>query len=110
MTELTRAAVRLLADPHLIRPALVASRRVADQAGLNSVERAGNVRGAYVVARRWTGDVAGRTVLLVDDVVTTGATLCEGARALRSAGAEVVGAAVVAATARRAWPVAVALA
>ncbi len=89
MTELTRAAVRLLADPHLIR---------------------GNVRGAYVVARRWTGDVAGRTVLLVDDVVTTGATLCEGARALRSAGAEVVGAAVVAATARRAWPVAVALA
>jgi predicted amidophosphoribosyltransferase len=44
--------------------------------------------------------VAGRRVLVVDDLVTTGATLREAARALGSAGAWVPAAAVVAATAR----------
>ena len=43
---------------------------------------------------------APRTVLLVDDIITTGATLSEASRALQQAGHTVLGAAVVAATPR----------
>jgi predicted amidophosphoribosyltransferase len=46
-------------------------------------------------------DGGGRPALLVDDVVTSGATLGEAARALQDGGWYVVGAAVVAATPRR---------
>ena len=55
-------------------------------------DRRGNVRGAFVASRR----AAGRRVLLVDDVTTTGATLAECRRALVEAGASAVYAAVVA--------------
>ena len=82
-------------------PALAVARTVQDQAGLGAEERAHNLRGAMVVPRRHRPAVRGRCVLLVDDVVTTGATLAEGARALRAAGARTVVAAVVAATVRR---------
>ena len=58
------------------------------QVGLKRAERRDNVRDAFAVARG--GEVAGKAVLLVDDVMTTGATLEEGARALRTAGAEEV--------------------
>jgi predicted amidophosphoribosyltransferase len=40
-------------------------------------------------------------VIITDDLITTGASLAESARALRAAGARVVGAATVAATQRR---------
>lgn len=61
---------------------------------LDVEERATNLRGAFRLRRA----VAGRRILIVDDVVTSGATLREVAGVLRSAGAEVVGAAVVAST------------
>jgi ComF family protein len=51
-----------------------------------------NVRGAFAASR----PLAGRTVLLVDDVMTTGATASEAARALRAAGAGRVVVAVLA--------------
>jgi len=57
-------------------------------------DRETNLRGAFRLRR----SVAGRRILIVDDVVTSGATVREVARVLRSAGAEVVGAAVVAST------------
>jgi ComF family protein len=69
----------------------------AAQKTLGVAERERNLRGVFRVRRT----VAGRRILLVDDVVTTGATLREAARVLREAGAEVVAAAVVASTPRR---------
>lgn len=63
-------------------------------------ERETNLRGALRLRRA----VAGRRILIVDDVVTSGATLREVARVLRSAGADVVGAAVVASTPKRFAP------
>lgn len=71
-------------------------RQPADQRGLDEVERRRNVAGS-VIAR----GAASRRVVVLDDVVTTGATLAEAARALREAGADVLGAVTIAATPRR---------
>lgn len=82
-------------------PALRLSRRVADQAGLGARERWTNLRGSMVVRHRHTASVRGGVVVLVDDVVTSGATLAEAGRALRAAGAADVVAVTLAATHRR---------
>jgi predicted amidophosphoribosyltransferase len=79
-------------------------RRVADQAGLSHSQRAANLERAMQVQPRWRAGVRGATCLLTDDVLTTGATLVEAARALRAGGAGHVAAATVAATERRGTP------
>lgn len=66
----------------------------APQARLGWDQRRRNVRGAFVATRA----LAGGAYALVDDVMTTGATLAEAARALRSAGAARVDCWVVART------------
>ncbi|MFL1380341.1 MULTISPECIES: ComF family protein [unclassified Nocardiopsis] len=69
--------------------------RVRRQAGLGRRERLANRAGAFCAdpVPAWA---AGRRVVVVDDVVTTGATLAEATRALRSAGLHVAGAVVLA--------------
>jgi ComF family protein len=56
-------------------------------ASLGRVERAQVMRNAFRVRPRWGPALAGRTVVLVDDILTTGATCGAAARALKKAGA-----------------------
>ena len=84
----------------VVRDALCLTRAVRDSAGLDVGERSANLTGA-MAARARRGGSTGLFALVVDDIVTTGATLREARRALTAAGWPVVGAAVVAATPRR---------
>ncbi|KAA9130107.1 ComF family protein [Microbacterium caowuchunii] len=76
------------------------ARPTADQRGLGRADRARNVAGSL----RARPLRAPHPVVLVDDVLTTGATLAEAARALRAAGVPVLCALTVAATPRRGDP------
>lgn len=100
--QLARAAAALLrgagADVTTAQALRVVGRPL-DQAGLGSRDRRDNVRGAFGPRPRRVTALTGRDVVVVDDVVTTGATLAETVRVLRRAGLDVVGAATV--TARR---------
>lgn len=91
--ELARGLARRLmapVSPHI----LVKVRRTPAQARLPPSERRTNLRGAFGVRR--PAAVAGRTVLLVDDILTTGTTAHQAARELRDAGAARVVVAVLA--------------
>jgi len=81
----------------VVTPALRAAASGVEQKALRLEQR------LAADATRWRASprVSGRRVLLVDDVVTSGATLRGAANALREAGAEVVGCAAIAATLRR---------
>jgi ComF family protein len=62
-------------------------RATAQQVGLSKSERAGNVQGAFRVPADGKAGVNGRRLVLVDDVLTSGATVDTCARALLRAGA-----------------------
>ncbi|GAA4091315.1 ComF family protein [Actinomadura miaoliensis] len=99
--RMTDAALRELRTTGLVRlDALRHRRRVADQAGLTAAERATNLKDALEPRR----PLPGHRVVLVDDVITTGATLTEAARALTEAGATVIATATLATTPRRTHP------
>ena len=73
---------------------LARRRRTAPQASLPPTRRVRNVRGAFRSGRH--ADLPGARLLLVDDIMTTGATVNEAARVLRQAGAAAVVVAVLA--------------
>jgi ComF family protein len=76
-----------------VRPRWLARLRdTQPQSDLGAAERRANVRGAFEARP----EVAGRHVVVVDDVLTTGATVAECARALRAAGAARIGVVAVA--------------
>lgn len=97
LSELVRQAVGHM--PTLrVWPALRLRRSVRDQAELTAQARADNLQEA--MGLRPGSGPDGCLCVVVDDIVTTGATLTEATRVLRSAGARDVVAAVVAATRR----------
>lgn len=78
----------------LLRDALRRVRPTVAQVTLSGQERRANVRGAFAVVD--SDRVAGKRVLLLDDVATTGSTVAECARVLKGAGANAVFVATVA--------------
>lgn len=89
--EISRAVAELLEIPHAT---VLGRSRARDQRSLGREDRFRNACGSFTA----TGAISGR-VLLVDDVLTTGATLDDAARTLLEAGADEVRIATVA----RAW-------
>ena len=63
------------------------TRRTIPQLGLTATQRQQNVKGAFSIPLRLKPVVQGRRVLLIDDVITTGATISAATAALLSAGA-----------------------
>lgn len=86
------AVAKALARP-MLRRVLIRARATKTQTNLTRVQRTQNVSGVFEVAR--PDAVSGRRVLLIDDVMTTGATLDAAAHALHAAGAVRITAAAV---------------
>lgn len=96
---IARAAVKLMALETRLQVnsgVLERRRETQSQIGLSRHQRRENMRGAFSVAS--PGEIAGRELLLVDDVMTTGTTASECARVLMRAGASKVFVATVART------------
>ncbi|MGA8988535.1 ComF family protein [Aeromicrobium sp.] len=99
--DLAGSAARLLRQTGLdirVAGALRPVRDTADQVGLDAAQRASNLRGAFRV--RSDRLLSARDIVVVDDILTTGATVAEAVRALSDAGRRPVGIAVIAATPR----------
>lgn len=86
---LARVAVAAAAPSRarLIPDLLQRRRWTGSQGGLGARERHDNVRQAFALHPRWAGEITGKSILLVDDVLTTGATIDACARVLQRGGA-----------------------
>jgi ComF family protein len=93
---LAASVARRIALPH--RATLVRTRSTPPQVARSAAARSANVAGAFRCRRRSIPVLSGASVLLIDDVATTGATLEAAARALRHGGAARVTALVAALT------------
>ena len=82
-------AIRAAGGPPVAADWLVRRRRTPSQGRLGPAARARNVAGAF--ALRGDRSVDGKRVVIIDDVLTTGATVEECARVLRRAGAGFIG-------------------
>lgn len=85
-----------LAGTPVLPDALARVRRTETQGGKSAVGRRRNMAGAFAVPPNRADQIRGRRVLLIDDVLTTGATAHACARALKAAGATAVDLAVIA--------------
>ena len=93
--EIARPLARLTGLRYFADP-VIRTRRTASQGGKSGDARRRNVAGVFAVPKAWRGRIAGKRLLLIDDVLTTGATVEGCARALKAAGAARVDVAVIA--------------
>ena len=98
--ELARRLCRITSAGRLATGILIRHRATASQGGLSRRQRHRNLAGAFSMDDTARRQLAGRPVVLVDDVMTTGATLFAAARCLSAAGSGPVSALVVARVAR----------
>ena len=98
-SELLAAELCRVAGIQYGRRVLKRVKATESQAGLSNRARLANVAGAFRVRR--PGEVSGRRVLVIDDVMTTGATLQACAKTLKKAGASYVAALTIARAKRR---------
>lgn len=89
---------RALAGPRTDASLLLRVRDTPAQAALDRKQRLGNVKGAFAVEPLRAAELRGRHVVVVDDVMTSGASLFSAAEVLRQAGAASVTALVFART------------
>jgi ComF family protein len=82
-------AISAAGGPPVAADCLVRRRRTPSQGHLGPLARERNVRSAFMISR--SSDVVGRRLVVIDDVMTTGATVNECARVLKRAGAVSVG-------------------
>jgi len=78
--------ISALGNVPVVHGGLKRVRATPQQVGLSKTERADNVQGAFRVPAERKADIAGRRVVLIDDVLTSGATVDACARALLRAG------------------------
>jgi predicted amidophosphoribosyltransferase len=88
VTRMARAAAADLPDIQVV-PALRLKALVRDSVGLSSADRQRNIVGRVKITKPVEGLAS--AVLVVDDIVTTGATASESVRILQIAGAQVAG-------------------
>ncbi|ATD71884.1 MULTISPECIES: ComF family protein, partial [Gordonia] len=96
VTAIAEHAAPLLGSRVVVTPLLVTSATARDSAGLDARARARNLAGA-VRLRAGPCPPLGGAALLIDDVITTGATAAESVRVLRAAGVGVAAVVVLAA-------------
>ena len=98
---LARGLAQLISVP-LDVTGLVRVRRTPSQGHMDRTQRLKNVKGAFRVTSTLAKNLEGKSVMLIDDVMTSGATVGECARVLRKSGAEKINVLTLARVARSA--------
>jgi competence protein ComFC len=84
-SEVVAEEISKVTEVSVLKNVLKRKKNTKDQTNLSPQQREENVRGAFVVTQPEM--ISGKSIILVDDVITTGATLSECARMLKQAGA-----------------------
>lgn len=86
---LAMSLLQVIEDKPIYAPSMLRrTRRTPSQGHKTGQQRHDNVKNAFVVPHRYQDKLRGKSVMLIDDVMTTGATLEECSRTLKQAGCE----------------------